>query len=79
MALCAQYPQRIANAAPHTKSAINRLYTAFIDKTKAENAKPKNKMPKNMFIKKIIAPILTTLSTKPFALNYVKVFKIIII
>lgn len=67
MALYAQYPQRIANTTPHTKSGINRLDIAFIEKTKAENAKQKNKMPKNTFIKKIIAPILITLSIKPFA------------
>lgn len=79
MALYAQYPQRIANATPHTKSGINRLDIAFIEKTKAENAKIRNEMLNNTFVKKIITPILITLSIKPFAFDYIKVFKILII
>lgn len=59
MALYAQYAQRIANTTPHAKSGINRLDTAFIEKTKAENAKIRNEMLNNTFIKKIIAPIST--------------------
>lgn len=59
MALCAQYAQIIANTTPHAKSGINRLDIAFIEKTKAENAKIRNKMLNNAFVKKIIAPIPT--------------------
>ena len=59
MALYAQYAQRIANTTPHAKSGINRLDIAFIEKTKAENAKLRNKILNNTFIKKIITPIPT--------------------
>ena len=55
----AQYAQRIANTTPHTKSGINRLDIAFIEKTKAENAKIRNEMLNNTFVKKIITPIPT--------------------
>ena len=74
MALYAQYAQRIANTTPHAKSGINRLDIAFIEKTKAENAKIRNEMLNNIFIKKIITPTI-----KPLLLNYIKVFKILII
>lgn len=59
MALYAQYAQRIANTTPHAKSGINRLDIAFIEKTKAENAKIKKQMLNNTFVKKIITPIPT--------------------
>lgn len=52
MALYAQYAQRIANTTPHAKSGINRLDIAFIEKTKAENAKIKKQMLNNTFVKK---------------------------
>ena len=59
MALYAQYAQRIANTTPHAKSGINRLDIAFIEKTKAENAKIRNEMLNNTFVKKIITPTPT--------------------
>ena len=80
MALYAQYAQRNANTTPHAKSGINRLDIAFIEKTKAENAKIRNEMLNNTFVNKIITPIpMPPTAIKPLLLNYIKVFKILII
>ena len=55
MALYAQYAQRIANTTPHAKSGINRLDIAFIEKTKAENAKIRNEILNNKIY--LLSPI----------------------
>ena len=77
MALYAQYAQRIANTTPHAKSGINRLDIAFIEKTKAENAKTRNEMLNNTFVKKIITPIpMPPLPLSPYFLIISKFLKL---